>query len=298
MREARGAGKSVLVVMAHPDDESLSCGGTLARLADAGVRIVLFSATRGERGGAEGPVRSDTLGNERVKELREAAQILGVSELILMDHPDGELRWEQVPELHAEILSAVRRFRPDALITFGADGLYWHPDHIGVFERTMTVLHTLGPEAPPVYHVTVPRGTMRAIIDAASLRGWTPPAKGLWSLVPDSFGLHAAAPTVIVDVRPWVERKLAALRCHQSQMRADHPFDRIGPVEAREWLGVEHFHRDSGAGEPGPLERLVSLVSAGREMASDTGWRGKARSHVGGTDSLRFRPRSRSPLGR
>ena len=253
---------AALVVLAHPDDESIACGGTLARLADAGVRVILFSATHGERGGPTGPVRNDTLGRTRIEELRAAARVLGISDVILMDHPDGELRWERVPELHAEIVAAVRRFRPAAIITFGSDGLYWHPDHIGVFERTMTAVSTFGPEAPPVYHVTMPRGTMRAIVDTARSRGWAPPPKGLWSLVPDSFGLHAVPATIIIDVRPWVDRKLAALSCHDSQMGHDHPFERLERSEALEWLGAEHFHRTSPVQGEGLLEALGASATS------------------------------------
>jgi LmbE family N-acetylglucosaminyl deacetylase len=250
--------ETLLAVFAHPDDESLACGGTLARLADLGVRVVLFSATLGERGGPAGPVRDDTLGRARIEELRAAARALGISDVIVMDHPDGELRWERVPDLHAEIVAAVRRFQPSAIITFGADGLYWHPDHIGVYERTTTALHTFGAAAPPVYYVTMPPATMRAIVDTARGRGWVPPVKGLWSLVPDSFGLHAEPPTVVVDVKPWVDRKLVALGCHGSQMGHDHPFGRLENGEAREWLGVEHFHRTPGDTRPGLLERLMA----------------------------------------
>jgi LmbE family N-acetylglucosaminyl deacetylase len=267
-RTAPAAAGTLLAVLAHPDDESLACGGTLARLADAGVRVVVFSATIGERGGPTGPVRDDALARVRRDEIRAAARTLGVAEVILMDHPDGELRWERVPELHAQIVAAVRRFAPSAVITFGADGLYWHPDHIGVYERTVTALGTFGPAAPPLYHVTMPRGTMPAIVDAARSRGWTPPPKGLWSLVPGAFGLHAAPPTLVVDVRPWVGRKLAALRCHGSQMGDDHPFDRLDAEEARRWLGLEHFHRGAGETRPGLLEALLADPSVASAASS------------------------------
>lgn len=254
--------ETVLVILAHPDDESLACGGTLARLADTGARVVLFSATQGERGGPTGPVRDDALGRIRVSELMAAARTLGISNVILTDHPDGELRWGRVPELHAEIVTAVRRFKPCFIITFGADGLYWHPDHIGVHERTMTALLTLGTAAPPVYCVTTPRGIVRGIVDLARSRGWVPPAKGLWSLEPDSFGLHAEPPTVVVDVRPWVDRKLAALHCHVSQMGNDQPFDRLDRLEARQWLGTEHYHQLAPRHDHGPLERLLAASAA------------------------------------
>jgi len=236
------AGATVLAVFAHPDDESIACGGTLARLADAGARVVLCCATRGERGGHTGPVRNDALGLVRVGEMREAARALGLAEVLLLDHPDGELRWRHVPEFHAEIVSVVQRYAPACVLSFGADGLYWHADHIGAHERTLTALQALGPDAPPLYGVTMPRGAMRPLVEAARARGWTPPPKGFWSLEPDAFGLHALPPTIVCDVRPWVSRKLAAIRCHQTQMGSGHPFDELASADAERWLGTEHFH--------------------------------------------------------
>jgi len=156
--------RPVLAVFAHPDDESLACGGTLARLADAGVRVIVMCASRGERGSITGPARDDKLAQLRAMEAREAAAALGIAHLIMLDHPDGDLQWAHVSELHAEIVMAVRRYDPAAVITFGEDGLYWHLDHVGVHERTTTAVRSLGAGAPPLYYVTMPRGAMRAIV--------------------------------------------------------------------------------------------------------------------------------------
>ena len=86
---------TVLVVFAHPDDESLTCGGTIARLADAGVKVVLLCASRGERGSISDPslVPDGDLAGVRTRELRDAAAILGISNVIVLDHRDGNLRW-------------------------------------------------------------------------------------------------------------------------------------------------------------------------------------------------------------
>jgi LmbE family N-acetylglucosaminyl deacetylase len=129
---------------------------------------------------------------------------------------------------------------------------------VGVYERTTTAVRSVGAEAPPLYYVTMPRGVMRAIVDRAAARGWTPPPKGFWSLVPDAFGLEADEPTIVVDVTDAVPRKLAAIRCHRSQMGRNHPFDQIDETEAKRWLGVEHFHRapTETTGEP-VLELLI-----------------------------------------
>jgi len=239
------AGRTVLGIFAHPDDESLACGGTLARLADAGARVVLLCASRGEAGSISDPalVPDGDLGRVRARELRDAAAVLGVAEVIVLDHPDGDLRWDHVPELHAEIVSAIQRYRPDAVITFAEDGLYWHLDHIGVHERTYTAVRSLGAEAPPLYYVTMQHGVMREVVNAAHAKGGAPPDSSFWGITPDAFGDSAKPPTFVIDVRDWVPRKLAALRCHRTQMGPNNPMAWINEEEARQWLGVEQFRR-------------------------------------------------------
>src|SRR5882672_1990187 len=103
-------GRTVLGIFAHPDDESLACGGTLARLADAGAHVVIVCASHGEAGSICDPalVPDGDLGAVRVRELGEAAAVLGAAEVIVLDHPDGDLRWEHVPELHAEIVGLIK----------------------------------------------------------------------------------------------------------------------------------------------------------------------------------------------
>src|SRR4029450_12853069 len=89
-------GRTVLGIFAHPDDESLACGGTLARLADAGARVIVMCASQGEAGSLCDPSlvpEGESRACGRVRELNDAAAVLGVSEVIILDHPDGDLRW-------------------------------------------------------------------------------------------------------------------------------------------------------------------------------------------------------------
>jgi LmbE family N-acetylglucosaminyl deacetylase len=247
------SGRTVLAVFAHPDDESLACGGTLARLADAGARVVLLCASRGEEGASSDPalVSDGDLGLARAEELRKAAAVLGVSEVLIFDHPDGELRWADAPAFETEIIAAIRDQHADAVITFDDDGLYWHADHIGVHERTSSVVDRLGEAAPSLYFVTMPKGVMREIFNAATSAGWTQPVTGPWAITPDAFGLLAKPPTVLVDVRDWVPRKLAAALCHRTQMGIDNPLVRLTVEDARRWLGIEQFRRlEPHAGRP------------------------------------------------
>ena len=245
--------KCVLAVFAHPDDESLLCGGTVARLADAGVRVVLICGSRGERGSTSDPalVAGSDLGTVRVGELREAAAILGIDEVIALDHKDGDLRWHDVAEFHADIVSAIERCRPEAVVTFAENGLYWHLDHIGVHERTYTAVKSFGAEAPPLYYVTMPRGVIRSVVDAAQSKREPPTQASFWGLEPDAFGEVEMPLSFAIDVRRWVPRKMAALRCHRTQMGRYNPIAWIDEDEARQLLGTEYFRREPRGDEAG-----------------------------------------------
>ena len=252
------SGRTILAVFAHPDDESLACGGTLARLSDAGARVVLLCASRGEKGAVSDPalVANDELGSVRERELREAAKVLGLAEVIVCHHPDGDLRWAEAGDLHVEIVLAIQRYKPDAVITFGEDGLYWHLDHIGVHERTFTAVKSFGPWAPPLYYVTIRQGLMQEIVDAARSNGATLRGRP-FNVEPDAFGDHATPPSFLVDVHDWVPRKLKALRSHRTQIGPDNAFYHLTDDQARRLLGVEQFRRSPlDAGWTSVIERL------------------------------------------
>ena len=159
-------GQSLLAVFAHPDDESLACGGLLAWCAELGARVSILCATRGEMGRGSG---SD-LSLVRTNELAAAARALGVSDVLMLDYEDGMLPWVEPARLEADIRDATIRFCPDVVITFGEDGLYWHPDHIAIHERTTAAVAALGDTAPALYYVTMAPGRMRALIDTVAAR--------------------------------------------------------------------------------------------------------------------------------
>ena len=242
-------GRSLLAVFAHPDDESVACGGLLAWCADRGAAVSLLCVTHGEGGPGGGP--SQPLRETRAHELRAAARILGISHLMLLDHPDGMLPWVDPAVLEADILSAIRRVRPDVVITFGEDGLYWHPDHVAIHERTTAAVAALGAmdgEAPALYYVTMPPGSMRALVKNVQN---TAAGQGLAGRSPhhilgvedaDAFGALAAAPTLVVDASDFATRKLAAIRCHRTQV-ADGALNLVAEGDAPRLLGIEHFRR-------------------------------------------------------
>src|SRR5215211_4010385 len=122
----------LMCVLAHPDDESLALGGTLAMYAAKGVPTSLVMATRGERGWRGEPADDPgplAVGRIREAELRAAAAELGVRDLVFLDEIDGELDQVDVNVIVKKIVAEIRRVRPAVVATFGPDGAYGHPDH-------------------------------------------------------------------------------------------------------------------------------------------------------------------------
>lgn len=256
------SGRSLLAVFSHPDDESLACGGLLAWCADQGVRVTLVCATRGEHG-PHGPVvigPDTSLRDVRTLELMAAARTLGIADVVLLDHPDGYLPWVDASRVEAELLDVMARVRPDVVITFGADGLYWHPDHIAIHQRTTAAVAALGPDAPALYYVTMPQGRMRHVLDGLPPEDPrpTPVMFGVTDL--DAFGAGANPPTLVVDVAAFCGRKLAAMRCHQTQL-AGGPVGSMTELDAVRLFGTEHFHRAPvGSSGQAFIERFAQAI--------------------------------------
>ncbi len=255
--------RRLLAIFAHPDDESLACGGTLARCADAGVEVTLVCATRGEAGSIDPAcgIRREDLGEARAAELRAAAGVLGISEVVQLAYPDGMLEWADAARLEADLHAVFERIAPDTVITFGADGLYWHPDHIAISCRTAAVVRARAHVRPvTLYEVTMPPGAMRDLVAAVQRRpGGT--VRAPWGLAVEAFGKGALPPAVAVDVSSVIDRKCAALACHRSQLAAENPLARLDHDLALAHLAVEHFH--VAPGSPLASGWLDTLMSRG-----------------------------------
>jgi len=155
-----GSARRLLGVFAHPDDEVFCAGGTMARAAEAGAEVMIVSATRGERGQIRDPAAATrrTLGAAREDELRAAAAELGVQRVQVLAYPDGTLQHHR-PALGAAIDAIIRRFDPDTVITFGADGGYGHPDHVAVSALATAAFRALAREdnrGQRLYHAVFP----------------------------------------------------------------------------------------------------------------------------------------------
>ena len=241
-------GRSLLAVFAHPDDETLASGGLLALCGRRGARVTLLCLTRGEHG--PGADDAAALAATRARELEHAARVLGITTTFLGELPDGMLPWLDEGMLEAEVGVALARVRPDVVVTFDEDGLYWHPDHIAVHEAVTAAVRTCGVDGPALYYVTMPPGQIRGVVDALAARnpGGAPAAFfGIESA--DAFGAYAPAPTLVLDVGDCAPLKLAALRCHRSQLHGDG-LDRLTDGDARALFAIEHYRR-AGVGRSG-----------------------------------------------
>ena len=219
-----------LAVLAHPDDESFRCGGTLALLSRRGMRVQVLTATRGEAGSCGDPplCRPEELPAVREQELRCACAALGIEPPLLLGYRDGELVNVDEEEAVAQVLAAIQAWRPQFVLTWPLDGLSGHPDHVAVSRWTTLAFEqagTLGPAAPAaLYHLAVPR----SVAEALGLR--------LLHAVPDE------AVTLTVDVTPVWEEKLAAIGCHRTQAGGS-PVLSAPEKKRRLFLGKEHFCR-------------------------------------------------------
>jgi LmbE family N-acetylglucosaminyl deacetylase len=258
------ASGAVVAVVAHPDDESLIAGGTLALSARAGARCGVVSLTRGERGpiSAPGLAGSDDLGEVREAELRAAGAALGVAWTACLRHPDGELPWVDEEQAADELAARMEADRPSVVLTFGSDGVYGHPDHAAARAIAGAALDRLGlAQETAVYETVWPPELMADLAAATRERGLP---VGLWGLEPQDFGSHEAAATVAVDVRPALAQKLAALRAHRTQLGADHLLTALPDDLAERFLGHELWRRAGGEGA-----ELADLLGAQATPTSD-----------------------------
>ena len=261
-----------MAILAHPDDESLGVGGTLAKYAAEGVGTSLVTATRGQGGRFRGLTRDhpehpgrEALGRLRETELRQAAEALGVRDLFLLDHDDGALDAAEPRRVVAEIASLIRRVRPQVVLTFAPDGAYGHPDHIAISQFAQAAVVAAadqGDEAAAgaaahhavskLYYIAWPRSVWTAYEEAF---------RTLISTV-DGVGRQVTpwpdwAITTIIDTSPYWETVWRAVSCHASQTAAYARLKALSPENHRALWGAQHFYR------------AFSLVNGGRARETD-----------------------------
>ena len=213
----------LLVVMAHPDDESMGCGGLILRHTRAGIPVHLICATRGEAGWTGKPIgaKMEDLAEIRTRELDEAAAALAISGVDLWDYPDGGVDKADPQEITQRVWEQITRLRPKAVVGWGPDGGYGHPDHIAVGASTDVAVTSMGEgDRPALYHVAIDQQLADFYKEAFRLSG---DGQALPLVVQDRFDV-----TFDLD-SDEVMMKLRAIDCHRSQLEdwriaiRDHP---------------------------------------------------------------------------
>jgi LmbE family N-acetylglucosaminyl deacetylase len=271
---------SLLAIFAHPDDESIAAGGTLTRHAALGWRTALICATRGERGPISDESLADyeNLGEVRERELRAACAILGVEWLQFLDLEDGgvaaALGAEAEEKTLEKIVRAIRELRPQKVITFGPDGLYGHEDHIAIGQLATKACAMAGApvenafpqqlrealtahRVPELYYATVPQGYYSNLIAQLAQSG---SETHLWGIPPEQFGVPPEEITLALDITPFLDRKLAALRCHRTQLDDSHAFTKLTRELAVRIFSHEFFRREYAYNQAAGCSSRISLV--------------------------------------
>lgn len=207
--------KRLLLLLAHPDDETFGPGGTIAKYAREGADVHLVTATRGEMGMVGDPPLADRghLGGVREGELRAAAQILGIREVAFLGFVDRELSSLPRERIVAKAVEQVRRIRPHVLIGFGPEGVSRHPDHVVM---SAVAVEAFEAAADPK-RFPLPPGERLAPWAPHKLYQFEIAQEVLAAWDISLAGVPRETLTTFIDTAAYVDVKLAAFRCHRTQ---------------------------------------------------------------------------------
>ena len=260
----------LLVVFAHPDDESMGMGGTLAKYSAEGVDTHLVCASRGERGWS-GPEEQNPglsiLGQTRTLELQNAIKELGMKGLYFLDYIDGEVDQAHHAEAVSKIVTHIRRIKPQVVVTFPPDGNYGHPDHIAISQFTSAAIVCAADsnyqdvEKLPAHRVS----KLYYMVDAENFINLIAPFMDDMTFPVDDqvrgeFPWKEWMVTTRIDMAEHCQTAWRAIQCHQSQLPtlgalAEMPEDAAASVLA--------MLRE------GTFYRVFSLVNGGRTIETD-----------------------------
>jgi N-acetyl-1-D-myo-inositol-2-amino-2-deoxy-alpha-D-glucopyranoside deacetylase len=284
--------RRLLLVHAHPDDETINNGATMARYVAEGAAVTLLTCTLGEEGEILVPElaqlaadQADQLGGYRIGELRAAMDALGVSDVRFLGGPgryrdsgmmgtpaNGNPRafWNaDLDEAVAHAVAVVRDVRPQVVVTYDENGGYGHPDHIQAHRVAMAAVQAAADPAyrpdlgtpwstAKVYWCCVPRSVLQQGIDALAATGESF-FEGVTSADDIPFAVPDEEVAAAVDGREFAARKDAAMRAYPTQIMVDGPFFALSNNLGQEVLGVEYYRLVRG--ERGP----AGASSDGRE---------------------------------
>ena len=226
-----------LFCFAHPDDESFSGAGTAMRYAAAGARIVLVTATLGERGKCGDPpiCRPEEIEATRERELREAASIIGFDELHLLGYRDQELAQAPPDDVRRSLVSIIRRVKPAVVLTFDPNGFNAHADHVAISRFTS---EAIAAAADGRWHAGAgePHVVTRLL--------WTAPIAPWDAARHPRIDEHPGVDFVI-DVSGWRDQRIAALRAHRTQHQSIERYF-FGRPDLERILSIELWRQGFG----------------------------------------------------
>ena len=287
--------RSLLLVHAHPDDESIETGATMARYAAEGAAVTLVTCTLGELGeviprqlahlAAPGgdAAAGAALGEYRAGELAAACAALGVSDHRFLGGPG---RWTDsgmmglaagdaagcfwqadVGQAARDLLAVVAEVRPQVLVSYDANGFYGHPDHIQAHRVAWRAFELSGGLVGKFYATAMPRSVLPRLIDLSPPPASAGPPPGaaftrVRSVADLPFGVPDEQVTTEIDATAWLPAKLAAMRAHATQVTVDGPFFALSNNLGQRALGVEYYTLLAGPrGPAGPGGREADLFA-------------------------------------
>jgi N-acetyl-1-D-myo-inositol-2-amino-2-deoxy-alpha-D-glucopyranoside deacetylase len=256
----------MLLVHAHPDDESIGTGATMAKYAAEGAQVTLVTCTLGELGEVI-PAElarlawdaGGGLGQYRIGELAAACRALGVTDhrflggagryrdsgmMGMEENEDPRCFWRaSVASAAAELAKIIDEVRPSVIVTYDANGLYGHPDHIQA-HRVAAEARELAAPGSRFFATAMPASAARAAAQLPSDSWFTPVADVTANTVPD------AEVTTSVDGLAYLDAKIAAMTAHATQITVDGAYFALSDNVGRRVPGVEHYVQLAGPGVP------------------------------------------------
>ncbi len=276
--------RRLLLVHAHPDDESIGTGATMAKYAADGASVTLVTCTLGELGEIIPPDLADLawdkqnkLGEYRIGELDAACAELGVTDHRFLGGPgrwhdsgmmgtpsndwEGSF-WRAHVDVAAHVLlDVITQVRPQVMVTYDENGFYGHPDHIQAHRVAWRAFELADGLVSKFYATAIPKSVLAEGIKimAESNQGDRPPStdgESTGGLAVDSvddlpFGVPDDQVTTEIDATGYLEAKLAAMRAHATQISVDSPFFALSDKVGRRALGIEYYTLLAGPRGPG-----------------------------------------------
>jgi LmbE family N-acetylglucosaminyl deacetylase len=256
--------KTLLAVHAHPDDETITMGGTLARYSAEGVRTIVVTCTRGDLGDVGDPVlltRASSVADLRDRELDAATRVTRVVRLGYSD--SGMAGWQSnfrpgaffaadPREAALRLTEVIEQERPQVMVAYDETGGYGHPDHVKAHQVGVAAYEASGAARPArLYFLRFPLTWSREFVRSLRAAGIAAPGSAVAGADAGAdvaeIGTADSLVTTRIDVRPYVLSKLTALACHQSQMPADHFLLRMPLALARKLWAFEYFSREDNS---------------------------------------------------